>query len=200
MNLVEEIIVLGGHARSFEAKKGQLVKVTDLEGQQVADFMAFSKDNLKEKLSPSHSYLSALSLKIEPGYILRTNLRTPIFLVKEATSESHDLLMPACDEQRYRVDYGLEGYHRNCIDNFEEVFAPYGLNRENFSNPFNIFQKTSITPDGRMIQETGDSKAGDYLLMECLMDVVGAVSACPMDVNAIAGSKITDIKIQIYEA
>ena len=199
MKIVQYILVPGGFARSFEAKKGQKIKVIDVEGKQVSDFMAFNKDDLKEKLSTPHSYMSALSLHIEQGYILRTNLRRPMFEVLESTAYSHDMILPACDEQRYRVDYGIKEPHRNCVDNFEEAFEPYHLTRENFANPFNIFQKTRITEDHQIIQEEGDSKAGDYLLLECKMDVVAAVSACPMDINPIGGNKITDIRIQVLE-
>ena len=199
MRVVQDILVPGGFARSFEAKKGQKIKVIDVEGKQVSDFMAFNKDDLAEKLSMPHSYMSALSLHIEQGYILRTNRRRPIFEVLASTAYSHDMILPACDEQRYRVDYGIQEPHRNCVYNFEEAFSAYHLTREHFANPFNIFQKTRITEDHQIIQEEGDSKAGDYLLLECLMDVVAAVSACPMDINPIGGNKITDIRIQILE-
>ncbi len=199
MNVLKEVLVPGGFARSFDAKKGQLLKIIDIEGQQVADFFSFNRNNLKEKLSPSHSYMSALSLQIKPGYILRTDLRIPMFEVIEATSKRHDLLLPACDEQRYIVDYGIKEAHRNCVQNFEDVLEKYNLNRENFNNPVNLFQKTRITDDYEIVQETGDSKPGDYILLECKMDIIGAISACPIDVNPIAGSKITDILIQVLE-
>ena len=200
MKIINEIIVPGGHARVFEASKGQFVKVIDIEGGQVADFLAFNKDDLKEPLHVGHSYMTELSLRLYPGYILRTNKKAPIFEVIEDTSKSVDMILPACNEWRYIVDYGIEE-HRNCTANFEEVLGKYGLNRDNFANPLNIFQKTVISPDLRIEQVPCDSVAGDYLLLECKMDVVGAVSACPMDVNPIAGEsgRITDIMIQILE-
>lgn len=199
MKVLKEILVPGGFARSFEAKKGQLVKVIDIDGGQVADFFAFNRNDLKEKLSPSHTYMSALSLQIKPGYILRTDLRRPIFEVIEDTAKCHDLLLPACDEQRYIVDYGITDPHRNCVQNFEDVLEKYNLNRKNFNNPVNFFQRTKITDDGQLIQEEGVSKPGDYILLECKMDIIGAISACPIDVNPIGGNKITDILIQVLE-
>ncbi|MDR7869717.1 MAG: urea carboxylase-associated family protein [Tissierellaceae bacterium] len=198
MKIVKEIIVPGGFARSFEASAGQFVKVIDMEGGQVADFFAFSRNDLKEHLSVGHSYITELSLRLYPGYKLRTNRKAPIFEVIEDTSKSVDMIMPACNKWRYLVDYGIKE-HRNCIDNLEEVLKEYNLSDENYGNPLNIFQKTSITSDLKLEQLPCDSKAGDYLLLQCKMDVVGAVSACPMDVNAIAGNKITDIMIQILE-
>ena len=51
MKVVQDILVPGGFARSFEAKKGQKIKVIDVEGKQVSDFMAFNKDDLKDRKS-----------------------------------------------------------------------------------------------------------------------------------------------------
>ncbi|NLW52843.1 MAG: urea carboxylase-associated family protein [Tissierellia bacterium] len=58
MKIISEIVVPGGYARSFEARAGQFVKVIDVEGGQVADFFAFSRDDLKEHLSVGHSYIN----------------------------------------------------------------------------------------------------------------------------------------------
>ena len=198
MKLINEILVPGGHAKAFEAKKGQLIRVIDVEGQQVADFIAFNKENPTEKISPSHTYMKTLSLNIKVNDEFRTDLRNPMFKVIENTAKSHDLLMPACDKYRYLVDYGVEN-HRSCVDNYLEVLADYDIDERLFNRPVNLFQKTKITEDGTLIQETGASEAGDYILLECMQDVFGAISACPMDLNPIGGSKITDILIQIYE-
>lgn len=198
MKILRQILVPGGFARNFEARKGQFLKIVDVEGQQVADFIAFNKENIRETLSPSHTYISLLSLQIKPGNILRTNLRNPMFEVIEDTAKNHDLLMPACDEQRYFVDYGIKE-HRSCVQNFEEALAEYNINRDNFNNPFNFFQKTKITEDGQVIQQTGASKSDDYIMLKCEQDIIGGISACPMDVNPIGGDKISDILIQIIE-
>src|SRR5690606_32987045 len=114
------------------------------------------------------------------------------------TSPSHDLLIAACDERRYLVDYGVAN-HRSCVANVEEVLQPYGIGRDMLLEPFNFFQSTRIEPDGTLIQQPSPTRAGDAILLKALVDVIGAVSACPMDLNPICGSKITDIMVRIYE-
>lgn len=196
--LISEVRIPGGYAKAFEVKRDQLLTITDVEGQQVADFFAFNKDNHAERLSPPHTRTSLLSLQIQVGDKLRTSLRNPMFEVIEDTAGSHDLLIAACDERRYLVDYGVRN-HRSCVANFEEVLKPYGIPRSMFPEPFNIFQSTKIEPDGKLIQQPCPTEAGDYIVLRALMDVIGAVSACPMDLNPIGGSKITDILIKIHE-
>lgn len=46
--LIREVLIPGRYARAFEVNKGQLLQIIDVEGQQVADFFAFSKDNHEE--------------------------------------------------------------------------------------------------------------------------------------------------------
>lgn len=195
-SVVQEIRIPGAYARAFEVKEGQQLSIIDLEGQQVADFFAFNRHNKDEKLSPPHTRTSLLSLKIKVGDLLRTNLRNPMFEVLEDTAGSHDLLIAACDEQRYLVDYGVKD-HRSCVANFEEVLQPYGITRKEFSEPFNIFQSTKIEADGKLVQQPCPTNAGDYIVLLALMDCIAAISACPMDLNPIGGDKVTDILVQI---
>jgi len=197
--MISELRIPGSYARAFEVKKGQLLQIIDVEGQQVADFFAFHKADPEEKLSPPHTRTSLLSLSVKVGDKFRSSLRNPMFEVVEDTAKSIDLLIAACDERRYLVDYGVEN-HRSCVANLEEVLKPYGITRNMFPEPFNIFQKTKIEPDGKLIQQPCPTKAGDYMVLKTLMDVIAAVSACPMDLNPIGGSKVTDILIRIYES
>lgn len=196
--LVQEIRIPGAYARAFEVKKGQLLMVMDIEGQQVADFIAFNKDDYAEKTSPAHTRTSLLSLNMKVGDHIRSNFRRPMFEIVEDTVGVHDLLIPACDEQRYLVDYGVKN-HRSCVSNWEEVLADRGITRAQLPDPINLFQSTRIEPDGRLVQQRCPSKAGDYVVFRALMDVVGSVSACPMDLNPIGGDRVTDIGVKIFD-
>jgi len=92
--LIIEIIIPAGYAKAFEVKKRQLIAIIDIEGGQIGDFIAFDQDNHDEKLSPSHTRLKLLSLKIKVGDKLWTNLRNPMFEVVEDTVGTHDNLYP----------------------------------------------------------------------------------------------------------
>ena len=197
--MAKELRIKGGYAGVFEVRHGQYVQIIDLEGGQVADFIAFNLHNHAEKLSPTHTRTSLLSLKFAVGDVLRTNFRNPIFEVIEDTVGSHDFMIAACDEHRYLVDYGVDD-HRSCVDNFEEILKPYNITRSQMADPFNIFQNTAIESDGTLVQLPSQSKPGDYLLLRTEMDIIGAVSSCPMDLNPIGGNSLTDIQIRIYES
>lgn len=193
------IRIPGGHGRAFRVREGGRFSVVDIEGGQVADLIAFCAANPREATSPSHTYTSLKSLRLAVGDAIRSNLRRPLLRIISDTSPSHDLLIPACDEQRYRVDYGVKE-HRSCVQNFEEALAEFGIARELFPHPVNLFQYTEIGPHGELIQKPCQSRGGDAIEFVALEDLVVAVSACPMDLNPIGGDAITDIAIQIEVA
>jgi uncharacterized protein YcgI (DUF1989 family) len=197
--LVEEIRVPGGYAKAFEMKRSQFLMIIDVEGQQVGDFLAFNAFDMDEKLSPVHTRTSLLSLKISVGDILRSNYRNPMLKLVADSVGCHDMLLAMCDERRYLVDYGVKN-HRCCMANFEEALRPYGISRGQFADPFNTFQHTKIESNGKLSQQVGLSQPGDYIVFEALMDVIGAVSACPMDLNPIGGNRISDLIIKISDA
>jgi uncharacterized protein YcgI (DUF1989 family) len=197
--LSRKILVKARHARAFEVKKDQLISIIDVEGGQIGDFIAFNKDNHDEKFSPTHTRLKLFSLKIKVGDKLWTNYRNPIFEVIEDTVGTHDLLVPACDEYRYLVDYGVKN-HRSCVANFEEVLLPYNINRNQFPDPLNVFENTPFDKEGNLLIKPTISKPGDRLVLKSLMDTICAVSSCPMDQNVAGGVEITDLLVKINES
>lgn len=116
--------------------------------------------------------------------------------VIEDTVGTHDFLIPACDEQRYWVDYGVRE-HRSCVANFEDALIPWEILREQIPDPLNIFENASVEIDGTLVHLPVISKAGDRLVLKALMPLVCAVSACPMDLNVTGGERITDIRVAI---
>lgn len=121
-----EIVVPGGEGRAFEAAAGQYVTVEDVEGRQIGDFVAFNAEDPTEWLSPSHTRVALMSMRLRPGARLVTSRRRPILEVVADTAGVHDFSVPACDPTRYEVFFGIQG-HRNCQENLAEALARYGV-------------------------------------------------------------------------
>lgn len=184
-----------GTARAIPLRAGQSLRIVNVEGGQVADFIAFNAEDLTEALSTIHSLVSLGHLFPTRGDRLRTNRRRPIVEIVRDDTGRHDMLIAACDPWRYEYDFGVTG-HRSCSDNFVEVLRPWAIERYRLPHPVNFFQNMRY-PDGRV--EFGESlaKPGDAVELRALMDVVAAVSACPMDLNAISGYRSRDLAVEI---
>jgi uncharacterized protein YcgI (DUF1989 family) len=190
-----QIRVPAGEARAVTLRSGQTLRIVNVEGKQVADFIAFSAVDLAEALSTVHTIVSIGRLFPTKGDRLRTNRRRPMFELTRDDTGRHDMLIAACDPWRYEYDFGVTG-HRNCSDNFLEALREWGIGRHQLPHPVNLFQNMRY-PEGRV--EFGESlaKPGDAVELSALMDVIAAVSACPMDLNPISGYRVTDVLLEV---
>src|ERR1700683_4378761 len=68
-----ETLIPGGHGAAFAARAGELVEIIDLEGQQVADLVAFAERNRTEWLSTTHTRSALLRLTAVVGGRLEGN-------------------------------------------------------------------------------------------------------------------------------
>ena len=102
-----EFVIPAGHARMWRMRAGERVTITQTEGHQVGDLVAFNAADLTEFLSPSHTRrcLNAIRLTRRERACF-TNHREPILELVEDTVGVHDFLAAACDPYRYRRDFG----------------------------------------------------------------------------------------------
>jgi len=191
----ERLAVPAGTARAVTLRAGQRLRIVNIAGKQVADFVAFDAADRTHALSTLHTLVSLQRLFPTAGDQLRTNRRTPMLTITRDDTGRHDMLIAACDPWRYEYDFGVTG-HRSCSDNFLEALAPWKIERHRLPQPVNFFQNMSY-PDGRV--EFGESlaRAGDTVELEALMSVIAAVSACPMDLNPISGYRVSDLVLEL---
>ncbi len=169
-------------AISFAVSEGQVLRIADIMGQQVADFIAFNQDDLREKLSTSRTRSENGTIRITKGNRLFSNRNNPLFTILEDTCGVHDLLYPPCSrwvfEHRYKISP-----HDGCIENLSRSLSEHGLTMDDLPDPFNIFENSQVSPDGRMSIQDPISKAGDYLEIRAELACLVAVSACAVDVG-----------------
>lgn len=194
--VVREVIVPPGEGRAVEVAAGQYLSVIDVEGMQVADFVAFCRHDLREYLSTSHTRSMLGRIVLRVGDRLSTNFRRHLFEVVHDDVGAHDLLFAACDPMRYEQDFGVRG-HRNCRDNLLAALQPYGVEAWWLPDPVNFFMNTPTDADGVFQMHPAQSRPGDRVELRCLMDAVVAVSSCPQDLTPISGGKITPLKLVV---
>lgn len=196
----EQIVVPGGHGRAFRASRGSLVRLTDVEGQQALDFVAFNVDDLGETLSTVETRRALASLYIKLGDILLSSRGRPMLRLVEDTVGVHDYTVPACDQSRYVVDFAVSG-HRNCLDNMFEPLGAYGVASPlALPEPFNFFQNSPVVEDGRTAVVDPPSRPGDRIMLECLMNLVCSVSSCPQDIIPGNGLVPTEFRVDVEAA
>jgi uncharacterized protein len=195
--MADVIEVPARDGRGVRLSAGQRFRVVDVEGGQVGDLFAFNADDPSEYSSASHTRPHNRRAFPAPGQPFVTNRRRPILLVEEDMSPGvHDLLIAACDPERYR-QLGVEGPHASCAENMARGLADIGVKVADTPQPINLFMNVAVHDDGTISLETSPSRAGDYVQFRAEMDCVVALSACPFDVFPISRDGTTGLRIEI---
>ena len=94
--------------------------------------------------------------------------------------------MSACDTYRYEL-LGCTEYHENCTDNLAACMKELGIEISETPCPINVFMNIPWTDDGGLSYQPPQTKPGDYIQFQALMDCIFAFSACPNDILATNG-------------
>jgi uncharacterized protein len=195
-----------------EVKKGQLLRLTDVEGKQCLDLCLFNRANPHEKLSttwsrtrrkprPGEGWSSADRLL--PGDVLLSTLCRPMVTIVEDTTEPkgiHDTHIRMCNEYLY-VIHGLGTGYKGCFEIVSEVIAPYGIAPEDIPDPFNVFLNLQYDrTEGKLVTREPVTKPGDYIEFRADMDVLAAISKCPEDKLGPSNAyHCTPIRVQVFD-
>ncbi|MEM7193363.1 MAG: DUF1989 domain-containing protein [Pseudomonadota bacterium] len=193
-----------GTAKAYTVKKGQFIQVIDVEGQQCSDFMAMRADALdngiERYIDSTVSRTMTRSAYPLPGLFDKffdQDMR-PLLAVRQDTVGRHDTFALACTGRGYE-ERGFPG-HLNCSDNISMAFDPYGIESRRAWPAINFFFNSWIDWQNHSIStDEAWSRAGDYVVMQALTDLICVSTACPDDVDPINGWNPTDIHVRIYE-
>lgn len=193
------VVVPAASGRAVRVRRGDRVRVIDVEGGQVGDLFAFAAGDPSEHLSASHTRTSTGRLFPLVGEQFVTTLRRPILTLVDDTSPGvHDMLIAACDPARYQA-LGVEE-HASCADNLQRALAELGMSVDVVPQPVNVFMNIPVGVSGELSWLPATSRPGDALTFAAEMDCVVVVSACPMDLNAINGDRPTQLGVEINHA
>ena len=169
---------------AFILKKGQRLRVTDIKGEQVSDFICFNLHDTAEYLSSGRTMDYAETIFLSTGHLFYSNRSNIMFTIKEDTVGRHDFLLTPCSADTFRIIYGHEKPHRGCFGNLSEALAPFGIKPDAIPVCFNIFMHVSVNADtGRIDVLPPKSKAGDHILIEAEMDLVVGMTACSAEMS-----------------
>jgi uncharacterized protein YcgI (DUF1989 family) len=193
------VLVPAATARSVHAPAGATVRITDVQGGQVGDMFVLAADDPAEHLSAAHTRLHGGSLFPEPGECFYSSARRPLLrFLRDTSPGRHDMLIPACDAERYRQLGATE--HPSCSANFQRCLAEMGLPGQPTPQPVNIFMPVSVAGDGSLTLEAAPSRPGDLVELEALRDVLVVVAACSQDLTDTNNFSLTELLLEVIPA
>jgi uncharacterized protein YcgI (DUF1989 family) len=168
---------------AFELRAGQLLRVIDLEGEQVADLIAFSRLDKAEWLSSGRSIDYANRIYLTKGDLLYSNRSRPMFTIIEDDVGRHDFLLTPCSPETFQIIYKNAEAHPSCFNNLATHLAPFGIVGDSIPTTFNIFMNVEIDANGVLKILPPPSKAGDSIVLRAEMDLIVGLTACSAEMS-----------------
>lgn len=197
VNAVAEDFVLAPRACAARTlKQGQTLRITDLEGAQVADIIAFTLPDLNDRLWPSTTIRLNGAVFLTTGHTLYSELSRPLLTIIEDTCGRHDILAGSCNAEIDKIRYGVDD-HRGCVENFVEAIEPWGLGRADVPMSFNVFMNCPVQMDGSWSIVEPVSRPGDLIEFRADADLLVAISNCPQDLNPCNAGELTPLGVSI---
>ena len=202
-NATQRHIIGAGDYYFAPIKKGQTLRILDLEGNQAADTLFFNGADVSERYSASDTIREQGNVYLTAGSILRTNLNNPMLEITADTCGRHDTLGGACATESNTVRYDLEKRCMHaCRDSWMLAVAEhpeFGVTKRDITHNINFFMNVPVTSDGGLTFADGISGAGKYVEMKALMDVLVLMSNCPQLNNPCNGYNPTPVEMIIWD-
>jgi len=179
----------------FPLKKGQVLRVIDPQGEQVADLVAFAQTDKTEWLSSGRSFDYNNTIYLTTSHILYSNKSNPMFTILEDKVGKHDFLFTPCSPEMFKIIYKCGGYHPSCFENLTKNLAQFGIEGHAIPTTFNIFMNVDVLPSGELKIGPPLSRPGDFITLRAEVDMIVAVTACSAEISNNGSFKAIELAI-----
>ena len=187
----------------YVLKKGQTLRILDLEGNQAVDTIFYNADNPEERYSTTDTIRQQGNIYLSTGSKLISTEGNVMLTITADTCGRHDTLGGACAAESNTVRYALEKINmHNCRDNYLIALAEsdFDMGKRDLTSNINFFMNVPVTPEGGLTFEDGISDAGKYVELKAEMDVIVLVSNCPQLNNPCNAYNPTPVEMLIWDA
>jgi urea carboxylase-associated protein 1 len=190
-----------------EIRRGQTVRIVDLEGNQAVDTLFYNADDLTERYSAQDTIRAQRNIYLTTGTKLMSNRRNVMLTIVADTCGRHDTLGGACSCESNMVRYAIEKRSMHaCRQSFLKGVLAWSaatgrqMDKRYLTANINFFMNVPVTPAGRLTFEDGVSDAGKYVELRAEMDTLMVISNCPQLNNPCNGYNPTPVRVLIWNA
>ena len=200
-------VVEAGDPFVHELRKGQTVRIVDVEGNQSADTLFFNAHDYSDRYSAQDTIRNQANLYLTTGTQLMSTGGTVLLTIVADTCGRHDTLGGACSCESNMVRYDLEKRSMHaCRQTFLKgaidwsQHTGHSLDKRDLTANINFFMNVPVTPAGQLTFADGVSDAGKYVELRAEMDTLLVISNCPQLNNPCNAYNPTPIQVLIWNA
>jgi urea carboxylase-associated protein 1 len=188
-------------------RKGQFLRIVDLEGNQAVDTLFYNAENYADRYSAQDTIREQNNIYLTTGSKLISTLRNTMLTIVADTCGRHDTLGGACSCESNMVRYAIEKRSMHaCRQSFLKAAMEWSrktgneLDKRDIAANINFFMNVPVTPEGTLSFADGVSGAGKYVELRAEMDSLVLISNCPQLNNPCNGYNPTPIQLLIWDA
>ncbi|MFD1189110.1 urea amidolyase associated protein UAAP2 [Phenylobacterium conjunctum] len=179
-------------------RRGQTLRIVDLEGNQAVDFLMYALADDAERYSAQDTMAAQGNIFLKTGSVLLSNEGRAMATVTATSVAYHDTIGGACSCESNTLRYGHHTKSQHaCVENFLQANARHGRGKRDMVSNINWFMNVPVEADGALGIVDGISAPGLFVDMRAEMDLVAIVSNCPQINNPCNGFNPTPVRMII---
>ncbi|WP_375267683.1 urea amidolyase associated protein UAAP2 [Phenylobacterium sp.] len=179
-------------------RRGEVLRIVDLEGNQAVDFLMYSAADDAERYSAQDTIAAQGNIFLKTGSVLLSNEGNPMATVLGTSVAYHDTIGGACSCESNTLRYGHHTKSQHaCVENFLQANGRHGRGKRDMVSNINWFMNVPVEADGALGIVDGISAPGLYVDIRAEMDLVAVVSNCPQINNPCNGFDPTPVRMII---
>ena len=195
-------VVEAGDPFVHEIRKGQTVRIVDLEGNQAVDTLFYNAHDYADRYSAQDTIREQKNIYLTTGTKLISTEGNVLLTITADTCGRHDTLGGACAAESNMVRYAIEKrFMHACPQSFLKAIQhwKHGLEKRDLTSNINFFMNVPVTPEGGLTFADGVSEAGKYVELRADMDVLMLISNCPQLNNPCNAYNPTPVQVLIWD-
>ena len=184
--LVLEEPLRGGQMWSRVLRRGQTLRLTDLEGGAAVAALFYNAEDTSERYNMPDTLKAQHIARLSAGFVLYSDMGRVLCSVVEDSVGWHDTITGHGRAAHGRAKFGEGSYqklrndwYRNTRDNFLVELGKYDLGKRDLVANVNFFVKVVADADGALSFVPGNSKPGDSVMLRAEMNTLVVLSNTP---------------------
>ncbi|MEH1827654.1 MAG: urea amidolyase associated protein UAAP1 [Nostoc sp.] len=189
----------GGAYWHYVIKRGNTLRVTDLEGSQGVSIICYNADSSIERLNVADTAKIQFNAFLKKGMVIYSDMGRILFSITEDTSGHHDLICGCSNAASNAAKYGESDYN-NSRNNFLKALGKRGLTRKDLMPNLNLFSRVAVHPNGDLEYVTDYEKPGSFIDLRAEMNVLVIISNCPHVLHPDTVYKPKPIQLTVWKS
>ncbi|HEV8378842.1 MAG TPA: urea amidolyase associated protein UAAP2 [Tepidisphaeraceae bacterium] len=181
-------------------RRGQTLRIIDLEGNQAVDCILYSAADPTERYSAAQTIVAQANIFLTTGTKLMSDEGNVLMTISADNCGRHDTIAGACSCESNTLRYGHHTKHQHaCVENFLMALSRHSMGKRDMVSNINWFMNVPVEADGTLGIVDGISAPGKYVDLLAEMDTLVVISNCPQINNPCNGFNPTPVRVVIID-